>query len=173
MAKLIRNGRIVLDNWQQPDSLEAIRSMLSRPDAAAAKLLVPASLWPTCREWILAAKLEFGLLVRGEDDPARFDEELAGLSLVAVHIARFTDGRAYSAARLLRGRFGYRGELRAVGDVLVDQLYYLMRVGFDAFALRQDQNPQLALSALRSFGANYQASSDQPVPLFKRRAASA
>ena len=95
------------------------------------------------------------------------------LELIAVNFARFSDGRGYSLARLLRGRYGYRGELRAVGDVLLDQLFYLMRVGFDAYALRDDQDPLAAGAALRTFSASYQAGADQPLPLFRQRRAAA
>jgi uncharacterized protein (DUF934 family) len=88
-----------------------------------------------------------------------------------VHFPTFTDGRGYSTARLLRERYGYRGELRAVGDVLRDQLFYLSRVGFDAFALRQDQDAEGALASLADFSESYQASVERPQPLFRRRIA--
>ena len=81
----------------------------------------------------------------------------------------FVDGRGYTLARLLRERHGYRGELRAIGDVLRDQLYYLSRCGFDAFAMRADQVPQQALSAFDEFSEAYQASVERPEPLFRRR----
>jgi uncharacterized protein (DUF934 family) len=86
-----------------------------------------------------------------------------------VRFASFTDGRGYSLARMLRERYGYRGELRAIGDVLRDQIYYLSRCGFDAFALRADQKPEQALAALDDFSEAYQTSVDRPHPLFRRR----
>jgi uncharacterized protein (DUF934 family) len=102
-------------------------------------------------------------------DPAAIAPDLARFDVIAVRFASATDGRGYSLARLLRERHGYRGELRAIGDVLRDQLFYLSRCGFDTFALRADQNPGQALSAFDDFSEAYQASVGQPVPLFRRR----
>ncbi|MEK1939121.1 MAG: DUF934 domain-containing protein, partial [Pseudomonas sp.] len=73
-------------------------------------------------------------------------------------------------AYMLRTRYGYKGEVRAIGDVLRDQLWALQRVGFDAFALREDKDPEDALKAFSEFNEVYQASADQPQPLFRRRA---
>lgn len=103
------------------------------------------------------------------DDPAAVAARLAAAARVDVHFPRFTDGRGYSIARLLRERFGYRGELRAVGDVRRDQLFYLSRVGFDAFLLPEGEDGEAALAALRDFSEAYQASVDRPQPLFRRR----
>ena len=91
------------------------------------------------------------------------------LSWSPVNFPQFTDGRGYSIARLLRERYGWRGELRAIGDVLRDQLFYLSRCGFDAFALRDDQDPHAALTAFDDFSEAYQASVERPQPLFRRR----
>ena len=82
--------------------------------------------------------------------------ELVGMKVIAVDFPKFTDGRGYSIAALLRTRLGHKAALRAVGDVLVDQLQFMARSGFDEFALRSDQDPQLALRALRSFSLRYQ-----------------
>jgi uncharacterized protein (DUF934 family) len=90
-----------------------------------------------------------------------------------VSFPKFTDGRGFSTARLLRERYRYRGELRAVGDVLRDQLLFLARCGFDAFALRADQDPDAALAAFEDFTEAYQGGTDQPLPLFRRRLAEA
>jgi uncharacterized protein (DUF934 family) len=89
--------------------------------------------------------------------------------LIAVNFPQFTDGRGYSIARLLRERYSWRGELRAIGDVLRDQLFYLARCGFDAFMLREGQDAQAALAAFNDFSEGYQASVERPQPLFRRR----
>nr|WP_310638858.1 DUF934 domain-containing protein [Burkholderia gladioli] len=86
---------------------------------------------------------------------------------------RFGDGRGYSTAHLLRNRHGWTGELRAIGDVLRDQLNYMSRCGFDAFAVRADRDPHDALNAFTEFSERYQGAVDDAVPLFRRRAASA
>jgi uncharacterized protein (DUF934 family) len=103
------------------------------------------------------------------DDPALAAGRLAGLARVEVNFPSAADGRGYSIARLLRERHGYAGELRAVGDVQRDQLYYLARVGFDAFLLREGEDAEGALAALHDFSEAYQASAAQPQPLFRRR----
>jgi uncharacterized protein (DUF934 family) len=117
------------------------------------------------------SSLEPGEVLRLEpgDDPARVADRLAGAARVEVNFPAFADGRGYSIARLLRERYGYRGELRAVGDVLRDQIFYLSRVGFDAFLLREDQDAEEALAALHDFSEVYQASVERPQPLFRRR----
>lgn len=103
------------------------------------------------------------------DDPAGVADRLQGAARVEVNFPRIADGRGYSIARLLRERHGYTGELRAVGDVQRDQLYYLSRCGFDAFLLREGEDAEGALAALEDFSEAYQASVERPQPLFRRR----
>ncbi len=88
--------------------------------------------------------------------------------LIAIEFPSFTDGRGYSSARLLRDRFGYRGELRAVGDVLRDQLFYMARCGIDSFAVKAGKDIEGALAAFDDFSVTYQAAADEPRPLFRR-----
>ncbi|PXX95350.1 DUF934 domain-containing protein [Halomonas sp. LBP4] len=95
--------------------------------------------------------------------------ELVKAPLVAIDFPAFTDGRGYTLARLLRERHGYEGEVRAIGDVLVDQLFYMTRCGFDALALREDQHLDDALRALGAFSVSYQPAVDQSEALFERR----
>lgn len=103
------------------------------------------------------------------DDPAKVADRLGAVARVEVNFPKFTDGRGYSIARLLRERYGYQGELRAVGDVQRDQLFFLSRCGFDAFLLREGQDAEEALCAFRDFSEAYQASVERPEPLFRRR----
>jgi len=103
------------------------------------------------------------------DDPGAVAERLPAAARVEVNFPKFTDGRGYSIARLLRERHGYQGELRAVGDVQRDQLFYLARVGFDAFLLRDGEDAEGALAALAGFSEAYQSSVERPLPLFRRR----
>ncbi len=91
-----------------------------------------------------------GLCIGSEAIDALDELALEAVPLVEITIPRFTDGRAYSIARQLRERYGYLGELRATGDVLVDQLALLARVGFDSFQLREDQSLDHARAALSS-----------------------
>ncbi len=109
-----------------------------------------------------------GLRLTSEDDLAQLGDAVHGVGLVAVTFAKFTDGRGYSTARLLRERFGYRGQLRAVGDVLPDQVFYMRRCGFDAFELAPGKQPEHAVEALRAFSVTYQGAADDARPLYAR-----
>ena len=103
------------------------------------------------------------------DDPAKVAGELATASRVEVNFPKFGDGRGFSIARLLRERHGYKGELRAVGQITRDHLFFLESVGFDAFELREGEDAADALAAFDDFSESYQASVTRPVPLFRRR----
>jgi uncharacterized protein (DUF934 family) len=105
------------------------------------------------------------------DDPAAVADRLGSAARVEVNFPKFGDGRGFSIARLLRERYGYKGELRAVGVVARDHLYYMENCGFDAFLLRDGEDPADALAAFGDFSEAYQGTVTRPVPLFKRRPA--
>jgi uncharacterized protein (DUF934 family) len=110
--------------------------------------------------WKTHAKA-IGVRLSPTDDPALLANDLDKVRLIAIEFLAFTDGRGYSSARLLRERYGWKGELRAVGDVLRDQIFFLSRSGFDTFALRDDQDVQGALAAFNDFSAYYQHAADR------------
>ena len=103
------------------------------------------------------------------DDLAAFADRIGSLNVIAVNFPKYGDGRGYSIARLLRERYGYRGELRAVGVVARDHLQAMARCGFDSFLLREGEDAQAALATFDDFSEAYQASVAQPQPLFRRR----
>jgi uncharacterized protein (DUF934 family) len=103
------------------------------------------------------------------DDPASVAGQLDGVARVEVNFPKFGDGRGYSIARLLRDRYGYKGELRAVGQITRDHLFFMASCGFDAFELREGEDPHEALAAFGDFSESYQASVARPLPLFRRR----
>jgi uncharacterized protein (DUF934 family) len=90
------------------------------------------------------------------DDPAALADRLAGAARVEVSFPKFGDGRGFSIGRLLRERYGYKGELRAVGHLTRDLLLYLERCGFDAFELRAGEDPAEALAGFEVFSTRYQ-----------------
>ena len=90
------------------------------------------------------------------DDPALVADRLHQVERVEVNFPKFGDGRGLSIARLLRSRYGYKGELRAVGQITRDLLFYLERVGFDAAELREGEEPAEALAAFETFSRTYQ-----------------
>ncbi len=146
MNTLIRNGRIADDGWQWIDASEAL--LAARLEAGGCFVL-PLALWQAHRASLDPARA--GVWLGPDDEPEAVLPWLADIPLIAIRFPVFTDGRGYSLARLLRSRHGYTGELRAVGDVLRDQLYFLQRCGFDAFQLRADQCPEEALAAFQDY----------------------
>lgn len=114
-----------------------------------------------------------GLLLPNDADERLLQPDLPHLALIALQFPKWTDGRAYSQARTLRARLGWRGELRAAGQVLVDMLPLLQRTGFDAVQLRPDQRLDSAERALRFFAAHYQGDVLDPRPRFRRETVAA
>jgi uncharacterized protein (DUF934 family) len=166
---VIRNGRVVGDTWQVLVLTEGEKpESVKLPEGA---LAVTLAVWKARREELLARSTPLGVRLDTSDDPAEIAADLQRIALVAVHFPKFADGRGYSTARLLRERFGYRGELRAIGDVGRDQLFYLARVGFDAFLIPEGRDVQEVLEAFADLPETYQGSTDQLLPLFRRRAA--
>ncbi len=109
-----------------------------------------------------------GLRIDPEDDLTQVVTHLPKVGVIAIHFPKFGDGRGYSKARLLRERYGYKGELRAVGEVLTDQLFYLLRCGFDSFQLADGKDTQAALDAFHTFSVTYQGATDEARPLYRR-----
>src|SRR5262249_10348887 len=126
--RVIRNRQVEDDRWL---TLGAASEEVTAIPAVA--VIVPLAVWKARRDE-LAARGDVGVWLRPEDDPDELLEDFERVALIAVHFPKFGDGRGYSTAALLRRR-GYRGELRAFGDIGRDHLYFLARVGFDAFRL--------------------------------------
>jgi uncharacterized protein (DUF934 family) len=114
------------------------------------------------------AAAPIGIWLSPTDEPAQAVSLFDSIELIAVRFPVFGDGRGFSTAALLRNRHGWRGELRAIGDVLRDQLFFMKRVGFDSFALRADRNIEEAVASLSDFTDSYQGSVDPALPAFRR-----
>lgn len=164
MASLIKNEKIAANTWQQLE-LAADGSLPAIP--ATGDVLVPLAVWQAAASTLLVRTAgRVGVWLNSDQDPAQIADSLEAFSLIAVNFPQFTDGRGYSAARLLRERYGWKEELRAIGDVQRDQLFYLSRCGFNAFLLAEGHD---ALSAFGDFTEAYQTSVERPLPLFRRR----
>ena len=170
MPKIIKNDRIVDDAWHVLKLAEG-ETPASVALPSGAEVLVPLSVWQARREEILARGVPAGVWLDAGEGPEAIAADLDHFAVVAVNFPKFADGRGYSTARLLRERYGYEGELRAIGDVLQDQLYFMRRCGFDAYAVRPDKDIHAALAGLTDFSESYQTAVDQPQPLFRRRSA--
>ena len=164
------------DAWRIWDAEDAEGAEAEADATTAAALpddvsiwLWPLSIWQQQGER-LQAQGATGLWLHTDTDMDTLTvKQLAPIQLIAVHFKVFSDGRGLSLARLLRGRFGYSGELRAVGDVLPDLLNYMVRCGFDSFALRRAEEFAAAKAALQMQAHHYQASEIEPWPLFLRK----
>lgn len=162
---IIKDKTIVADDWTVL-RLEEIDT----PDGVVVpdgKIIVPLKVWQAQRE-LLQTRKELGVWLASDERAEDLRDDLARFSVIAVEFPKFADGRGYSIARHLRARLGYTGELRAIGDVLRDQMFYLQRVGFDAFTPRPDKDIAVALQGLSDFSLTYQASADERLPLYRR-----
>ncbi|QID16709.1 DUF934 domain-containing protein [Nitrogeniibacter mangrovi] len=169
MAKLIKNQAIVDDAWQVLTLAEDQRA--ETVTVGEGQWIVPLSVF--LAQPALQQRSDVAVWLDGDDEPADVAPFLAQLPLVAVRFPKFSDGRGYSIATLLRSRHGHTGELRAIGDVLRDQFDYLGRCGFDALQPDADRytDAQLedALNSLTVFSEPYQASVTIASPLFRRQ----
>jgi uncharacterized protein (DUF934 family) len=166
MRRLIKDGALV------DDAYALVREATGLPHLpSGAPVIVPLALWRS-EHAVLARRAGVGVWLAPADDPTELAGDLGSLPVIAVDFPVFTDGRGYSTGRLLRERYGYAGELRAIGDVQRDQLYYLHQAGFDAFAMREDKDIESALDGLRDFRDGYQQT-QRRAPWYRRRAARA
>ena len=162
---IIKNKTVMEDDW-----IVLRLSDSDTPESVAipsGKVIVPLKVWQAQRD-SLQQRANLGVWLASDQRAEDLQNDLGTFSLIAVDFPRFADGRGYSIAYHLRARLGYRGELRAIGDVLRDQLFYMQRVGFDAFAPRADKDIYAALKGLSDFSLTYQASADEKLPLFRR-----
>ena len=159
MRSVIKNRQIVEDHWQAVGDEEEL------PSGA---VIVSLARWRHERASLLARGEPLGVRLPNTVDVVEMVADLPRLELVALEFPKFSDGRALSQARLLRERYGYRGEIRAMGDVLRDQLFFMTRCGFDAFEPRADQDLKEVLAAFSDFSTSYQPAADQPLPLYRR-----
>jgi uncharacterized protein (DUF934 family) len=168
MATLIRDKSVVTDPWLR---LEPCPGGGLPEVPCEGDVIVPLALWQSQRDALLARPGRLGVWLKSDDEPGAIAEDLRLFGVVAVDFPKFGDGRGYSTARLLRERYGWKGELRAVGDIFRDQLFYLSSCGFDSFVLRDGEDPQEALAGFGVFSESYAASVERPLPLFRRRGA--
>jgi uncharacterized protein (DUF934 family) len=162
---IIKNRTITADDWTVLRLGESdTPNDVVVPDG---RIIVPLQVWLMQRDQ-LQARAELGVWLASDERAEELNIDLARFSVIAVDFPKFADGRGYSIATHLRARLGYNGGLRAIGDVLRDQMFYMQRVGFDAFAPRPDKDIGGALQGLNDFSLTYQASSDERSPLFRR-----
>jgi len=165
MTLLIKDKAVVTDDWTlvRLDADPSAQQIV----LPAGKIIVPLPVWQAQREALLA-RGDVGVWLASHERVETLTDDLARLALIAIDFPTFTDGRGYSMAYYLRSRLAYTGELRAIGDVLRDQLFAMQRVGFNAFSVRADRDIHDALKGLGDFSEVYQAAWDRQAPLFRR-----
>jgi uncharacterized protein (DUF934 family) len=163
----LASGRVA-DEWQN------LADDAPLPQAGA--IIVSATRWRAERAALIDSGLRLGLRFNSDEPPAEFADDLARFELIALDFPRFGDGRAYSYARLLRQRHAFRGQLRATGNVLADQLFLMRRCGFDAF---ESDDPR-SIAALEQSGPvdvelayQHAADSRQTISELRKQAATA
>lgn len=149
---LLKNGELSDDIYTDVRELEDI------PPSGA--VLVSLQQWGSQRDAILARNEPIGIALKSDEKPELIAADLKQFGTVALEFPAFGDGRAYSYARLLRDRYGYAGELRAIGDVLLEQLHFMHRVGFDVFLIDSDDAISAWKTALADLSVWYQPTGD-------------
>ena len=192
MSNLIKNNAVVTDEWQViqlPAAQEEVRKQAGKvvlfkltgeslPTAeqvaatvipSGGKVLVPLAVWLARKNEL--ADREVGIWLDTHEPLETLVAAQADLNVfpvIAVHVERFPDGRIFSLGNLLRTRYGFKNELRAFGDVLRDQLFFLKRSGFDSYLIRADRSAEDALAGLRDFSEPYQGAVDNAQPVWRR-----
>jgi uncharacterized protein (DUF934 family) len=158
---LVREGRIVEDTY--------VRALDDAPLPEGVPVLVSAQRFLADARELTKRDAPLGVLWPNDRRVAELEPWLGRLSLVALVFPKFRDGRAYSQARLLRERYGFRGELRATGDVLRDQFHFLLRAGFDSFEVKKAADARVFAQAAARYSVFYQPSADGHLPALRRR----
>ncbi len=117
----------------------------------------------------LRRRPQTGVWLDSDEEPETLAADLDVLACIGVNFPTFMDGRGFSLGRLLRERLGFQGELRAIGHIIADQLFFLKRCGFDSFLVPDDFDPTQSQTFLNAFTITYQAGVDNPLPGFRRR----
>lgn len=164
MAKLIKDGAIVDNAW----TLLTQQQVDDSGVPATGAVIVPLAVWLADKE-ALQARKDVAVWLDAGEEPEALADDLSTLPMIAINFPVFRDGRGYSYARELRQRFNYQGEIRAIGDVLQDQLFFMWRCGFNAYDVRADRDLEEALRGLNVFTVTYQGDVHTPEPIYRRR----
>lgn len=165
---LIRNGRLEADSARPfvPDPEVAADGQVPTDEPG---WIVPLATWKASRATLRRHRHPVAVLLGPDADLRDLLEadgtlDPAGIAFIAVDFPVYTDGRGYSLAQLLRTRYHWTGELRAVGDVMIDTIHYQARVGFDSFLVKPGHDPRKALDAFKTFTVHYQKTYRAPAP---------
>jgi uncharacterized protein (DUF934 family) len=159
--QIIKDRKIVEDNWLHLDDEAA--------DLVLGDITVTLARWQAEHESLVKHDGNLGLRLSGDDPLEEIIPDLDKFELVVLNFPAFTDGRCYSFARLLRDRYDYKGEIRAQGDILHDQLFYMSQCGINSFEMANSHRLSDAMAAFDDFSESYQTTVLKPDPLYRRR----
>ena len=159
--QIIRDRKIVEDNWLH---LDTESTGLVKGD-----ITISLVRWQAEHETLVKHNVRLGLRLSGDDPLEEIIPDLENFALIVLSFPAFTDGRCYSFARLLRDRHDYQGEIRAQGDILHDQLFYMAQCGINSFEMANSNQLEDALLAFDDFSESYQTTVLKPEPLYRRR----
>ena len=166
MQNLIKNGEVINNDWrilEKSSELDALNTSTKK------SVIVPLNFWKLYRSEAEAYSGNIAIWLDSDELISDIKNQIGEFSVIALNFPVFSDGRSYTNARELRQSLNFEGEIRAIGDVLRDQIFYMSRCGFDSFLLRQDQDPRACIDALQDFQESYQSTSENQDPLFRRR----
>lgn len=152
---LLENGRPIADHWTSIADTEAL---------PAGPAIITGPRWLAERTRLMAERREIGIALANDARVEDFAADVARFGVIALAFPKYTDGRAYSQARLLRERYGFRGELRATGNILPDQLAFMRRCGFSTFETDDPRVPAAWEAAMTRFSVHFQPAGVQPAP---------
>ena len=158
---LVKDGRVTEDEWKNVDDDDA------RPDGCS--IIVTLDRWEKEKDELRKCNQPLGIRLRSDQSPTLIQDDLGHFGLVALEFPVYKDGRAYSYARRLRDEMGFKGEVRAVGNVLRDQFLFMLRCGFDAFEVQKEKDVAAWKDALAEFSFFYQNAADSNSPVLSLR----
>ncbi len=161
--RIIKDKQVVDDEWQL---IKEIDDDAALPEG---QVILPFQYWKDNSAELIEKNAAQAVWIDGATDTEALLDDLDSFDLIALDFPAFKDGRSYSHARLLKQRYNFKGELRAIGDVLQDQLFYMLRCGFDSFQLKEGKDAEAALKGFNDFTVRYQAAADDAVPVYKLR----
>jgi uncharacterized protein (DUF934 family) len=161
--QVIKDKAVIDDDWS------LIRDIEDSSSIPEGDVILPLTFWQANRDQLLKTKKIHAIWIDGSIETESLLDDIEFFSLIALDFPTFKDGRSYSHARLLRERYNFQGELRAVGDILQDQLFFMERCGINSFQVRDDKNIEQALNGFKIFSDGYQAAADDATPISKKR----
>ena len=166
MGRLIKDGEIVKDYWTVLYDINDVETQNTKDKK---NIIVPLQSWNRFHNELKTSTNQVAVWLDSNEFTNQIIGDVNEIPLIALNFPVITDGRSYSNARELRLELHYSGEIRAIGDVLRDQIFYMSRCGFNSFLIREDQDSASCLKALNDFQSSYQSTAVDKNPLFRRR----